>query len=110
MGHVYPRTGPPNSNNCPPLPFVAPPSLPLETAPHRTAPEQVRDEARATNDPARGGLGGLALAEESGLAPHGGGAADYYGGGGGGGGDYYGGGGGRPNKRPRVDWDARDRR
>ncbi|CAN0444969.1 unnamed protein product, partial [Hapterophycus canaliculatus] len=55
---------------------------------------QVRDEARATNDPARGGMGGLALAEMSGqLAPQGG---DYYGsggGGGGGGGDYYGGGG-----------------
>ncbi|CAN0489028.1 unnamed protein product [Ectocarpus sp. 12 AP-2014] len=76
--------------------------------------QQVRDEARATNDPARGGMGGLALAEMNGqLAPQGGGGGggggDYYGHGGGGGGDYYGGG-GRANKRPRVDWDARDRR
>lgn len=85
------------------------PSLPPSL--NYTGPEQVRDEVRATNDPARGGLGGVALAEENGqLAPQGGGAADYYGAGGGGGGDYYGGGGGHANKRPRVDWDARDRR
>lgn len=56
-------------------------------------------------------MGGLALAEMNGqLAPQGGGGGgDYYGHGGGGGGDFYGGG-GRANKRPRVDWDARDRR
>lgn len=68
-------------------------------------PQQVRDEARATNDPARGGMGGLALAEMNGQGP-GGGGGDYYGHG-------NGGGGGRPgshHKRPRVDWDARDRR
>lgn len=78
------------------------PSRPL--ASRETSPKQVRDEARATNDPARGGMGGLALAELQGGG----------GGGGGGGGDYYGnggnGGGGRASKRPRVDWDARDNR
>lgn len=55
-------------------------------------------------------MGGLAIAEMNGqLGPHGGGGGggDYYGGGGGGG-DYYGDGG--RSKRPRVDWDARDRR
>lgn len=57
---------------------------------------KVRDEVRATNDPARGGMGGLALAE---MNQHGHGAGDWHGGGGGG--NY---------KRPRVDWDARDRR
>lgn len=77
--------------------------LPPALVPPETSPKQVRDEARATNDPARGGMGGLALAELQG-----------GGGGGGGGGDYYGnggnGGGGRASKRPRVDWDARDNR
>ncbi|CAN0086433.1 unnamed protein product [Ascophyllum nodosum] len=66
---------------------------------------QVRDEARATNDPARGGMGGLAIAEMDGLLGPGGGGGDYYGGGGGGGGHGRSGG-----KRPRVDWEARDRR
>lgn len=97
-------------DNADTLSYPPPLNIPNEMA----KPEQVRDEARATNDPARGGMGGLALAEINGqLAPQGGGGGgggDYYGhGGGGGGGDYYGGG-GRANKRPRVDWDARDRR
>lgn len=59
--------------------------------------KQVRDEARATNDPARGGMGGLALAEMTyGPIP--------------GGGDWHGDGGGGGYKRPRVDWDARNSR
>lgn len=93
------RTRPPDSKNCPPRPSVARPPLPPSV--NGPGTEQVRDEARATNDPARGGLGGLALAEENGqLAPQGGGGGDYYGSARGGG----------PHKRPRVDWDARDRR
>ncbi|CAM9974762.1 unnamed protein product [Sphacelaria rigidula] len=67
---------------------------------------QVRDEARATNDPARGGMGGLALAEMAygplqGVDDWNRGRGDWHGGGGGGGNSY---------KRPRVDWDARNSR
>lgn len=59
--------------------------------------KQVRDEARATNDPARGGMGGLAIAEMA-YGPLQGGS------------DWQGDSGGGGYKRPRVDWDARNSR